>query len=309
MHVNSKPLAGLPESLVDAPRVPRESGPKSFEASLERVTSGAGPARMEGTRGAVRGEPALVRAERTRLTGSQAAEALASAWEDRVGSPPSERTLSILVAHWAHETGRGESMLNYNFGGIKGTGPSGLSAAYRTREGFGEHEVRITDRFRAYTSAEEGARDYVDLLVRRYDEAVQRAANEDPEGFVRSLRAKGYFTGEEQAYVRSVMSLANQALARGFDAIGASPAEPAAATELARNGASTATLGARPPPFAPRGNSALLPPERATVASVGTTAEPSLARSWNALAFADEVSRAALVIAARQGAPDREERG
>jgi hypothetical protein len=141
--------------------------------------------------------------------------------------------LSILVAHWAHETGRGASMLNYNFGGLKGTSPSGTSVACSTREGHGADAVRVIDRFRAYGSPEEGARDYVSLLARRYPDAVRAAESGDAKGFVTALKARGYFTDDEAAYSRSVQSLANLVLRSGFAALGgasegaASPALPA----------------------------------------------------------------------------------
>lgn len=252
----------------------------------------------------------VVTAQRTRLSGEQAANALSQAWQERFGEPPSQGTLSILVAHWSHETGRGESMLNYNFGGIKGSGPSGLSAAYKTREGFGENEQRIVARFRAYESATEGARDYVDLLARRYGDAVDNAAREDAPGFVRALKQKGYFTGEEQAYVRSVSSLAAQAQARGFDAIGASGTSET--TDATRNVAPPIGIATASEPriVAPLGNEALLTRELASVAqSWSETPGSSTPDGWNALSFADEVSRAALLIAARYGRSDPEERG
>jgi hypothetical protein len=277
------------------------------------------PAAERGGFGQELARAGVVKAERTRLSGGQAASALSRAWQERFGQPPSERTLSILVAHWAHETGRGESMLNYNFGGIKGSGPGGLSAVYKTREGFGENEVRVDDRFRAYESPTEGARDYVDLLARRYGDAVDNAAREDPAGFVRALKAKGYFSGEEGAYVKSVTSLSNQALAQGFDAIGASTS----ATETGATPLDPERFGARASGLAsilvPLGNAALLSPQDTSVAQGWTeplargprpTSEaPSAPAAWNALSFADEVSRAALLIAARYGGKDPEGQG
>lgn len=175
------------------------------------------------------GAPTLVPTQRTRLSGEQAAAALRSAWTAVRGTPPSDETLSVLVGQWAHETGRGASMLNYNFGGIKGTGPSGLSIAASTREGFGAEQQRITARFRAYGSAEEGARDYVSLLARRYPDAVQAAEGGDARGFVQALKAGGYFTDDETAYANSVQSLAAHARSAGFAALGAGDAGAAGA--------------------------------------------------------------------------------
>lgn len=151
-----------------------------------------------------------VPARRTALTRSEAAGALAAAWEKVTGEQPSGETVSILTAQWSHETGNGSHMYNYNFGGIKGTGPGGASVVQRTREGWGATEQTIRDRFRAYSTAEEGATDYVRLLANRYGEAVGAARDGDPARFVQELKRGGYFTGNEAAYQSSVTRLTNE---------------------------------------------------------------------------------------------------
>lgn len=242
---------------------------QQFTAALSRVQ------RPEAATG-----PTLVQATRTRLSGEQAAAALRGAWTAVRGEPPRPETLSILVGQWAHETGRGASMLNYNFGGLKGTGPSGLSAAYGTREGWGEEAVRLVDRFRAYGSAQEGATDYVSLLARRYPEAVAAAERGDAPGFVHALKAGGYFTDNEAAYSKSVQSLAALASRAGFGALGAGGRVDDATSEL-------------PPAVIPR----TLPDNPLA----GLPVAPG--------AFADAVNRAALLMSALRiadGTKDRE---
>jgi hypothetical protein len=190
-------------------------------------------------------------------------------------------------------------MLNYNFGGIKGTGPSGMSAIYKTREGWGDSEVRISDRFRAYASAEEGAADYVGLLARRYPEAVQAAQGGDPRGFVQGLKARGYFTGNEASYVKSVTALSSQALAQGFGALG--PGEEASDT--------TFELAARAPIAA---TPALPLPARAAAAAGSSAEAPergAALASWGQSSFADEVNRAALLMSALRIAEGEERSG
>jgi flagellum-specific peptidoglycan hydrolase FlgJ len=156
--------------------------------------------------------PRRVEAQRTPLTTATAKDAIAKAYTALTGETASDSTAAILTAQWAHETGQGASMFNYNFGGIKGAGPSGMTVAQRTREGYGENERTIVDSFRAYTSAEEGAKDYVHLLLSRFGSAMQAAQRGDASGFVRGLKEKGYFTGDPAAYERSVASIANQIL-------------------------------------------------------------------------------------------------
>lgn len=170
---------------------------------------------------AANGPATVVAAQRTPLTGTQARDAIREAWINKYGSEPSERTLATLTAQWALETGRGSSMMNYNFGGIKGTSPSGLTVEYGTREGWGATETRIRAKFRAYNTAAEGAEDYLSLLDRRYPNALAAARNGDPDSFVHELKRGGYFTGNEEAYARSVRNMSQQALAQGFDSIGA----------------------------------------------------------------------------------------
>ncbi|MGC4092292.1 MAG: glucosaminidase domain-containing protein [Polyangiaceae bacterium] len=222
----------------------------AFAQALGKADSGAGPT--------------LVSPVRTRLDAGQASAALRAAWQSVTGEVPSEGTVRVLTAQWAHETGNGASMFNYNFGGIKGTGPSGLSVAQRTREGFGDTERTITDRFRAYQTAEEGATDYVRLLQKRFPEAVESARGGDPVGFVRGLKSRGYFTGDPAAYTRSVVALSGIELPAG--AIAAPPRLDAPrAVQVARADA---------PEFT-----------------------PSLPAMVDGMALADEISRAALRIA------------
>lgn len=165
----------------------------------------------------------LVPVVRTKLDAGQAQEALKVAWEKVTGEAPSDKTLALITAQWAHETGNGASMYNYNFAGIKGAGPSGLSVSQHTREGYGASERRIVDNFRAYRSAEEGATDYVQLLSRRFPDAVEGARQGDPAAFVRGLKSRGYFTGHEGAYLNSVASIASRYLGEPLDVQGGPP--------------------------------------------------------------------------------------
>ncbi len=157
---------------------------------------------------------------KTPLSGGQAADALSRAWQSITGEQPSKRAVAVVTAQWAHETGRGRAMHNFNFGGIKGAGPAGLTAQLETREGWGENAQRITASFRAYSTATEGAEDFISLLARRYPAALEAARAGDAESFVQRLHAGGYFTDNPAAYGRSVSSLADQAMNQGFDAIG-----------------------------------------------------------------------------------------
>jgi flagellum-specific peptidoglycan hydrolase FlgJ len=229
----------------------------------------------------------VVAARRTALSGEEAARALGQAYTQVTGERPSAATTAILTAQWAHETGRGASMYNYNFGGIKGAGPSGLSVAQKTREGWGADERQIVDRFRAYESPTEGATDYVRLLQARYPKALDAARQGDAAGFVHALKARGYFTGNEQAYVRSVASMSEQALTHGYAVLGAgsAPSAPASVAEPRLPDAVAEPLDAVQ--------------HEADALALAEQATPSdnVTPFVNALRIADEISRAALRIA------------
>jgi mannosyl-glycoprotein endo-beta-N-acetylglucosaminidase len=298
----------LDTSLALRPDLRTEPGSNALDAATaaERAKFASTLARATDAAPARNAEPTLVAPTRTRLTGSEAAGALRAAWTEVRGRAPSQETLSLLVGQWAHETGRGESMRNFNFGGLKGTGPSGLSATCSTREGWGEGEVRVNARFRAYGTAEEGARDYVSLLARRYPDAVRAAEQGDAKGFVTALKANGYFTDNEASYLRSVQSLANRALLAGFDAIGCDGAggDLAVAPELAQRG------GAEGLPAAPFSMPALLDGGALLDGSRDLGGDPFAGFSIPQSAFADEVDRAALLMSAlRISDPARGEPG
>jgi hypothetical protein len=213
----------------------------------------------------------LVTPERTPLSGTEAAQAIESAWTSVIGAPPSRSTVAVLTAQWAHETGRGKSMLNYNFGGIKGTGPSGLSAAYGTKEGWG---------------AEEGAKDYIGFLARKFPKAIDAAKAGDPDTFVRALKERGYFTGNEAAYRTSVAALSARALEQGFDAV--------SATGGASHALSSEPRAFSPVDFhAPSGT-----PFDSSMDPNGISVDPA--------AFYDEIARASLRIAASPNEESRE---
>ncbi len=154
--------------------------------------------------------------QRTQLSASSASVELRRAWTRVTGEVPDDKTVALVTAQWAHETAHGASMYNYNFGGIKGVGPTGLSVEQRTKEGWGRNERHITDRFRAYESPEAGAEDYVKLLTHRFPEAANAARAGDSEGFVQGLKQRGYFTGDAHAYERSVSSISKELLASSF---------------------------------------------------------------------------------------------
>jgi flagellum-specific peptidoglycan hydrolase FlgJ len=161
--------------------------------------------------------------ELTPLTGSKAARALRHAWTSALRQTPSKDVVLVLTAHWAHETHGGRLMYNFNFGGIKGHAPDGLSCIREAHEGSGYHVRALTDRFRAYRNAEDGADDYLSLLIRKDPAAIDAVERGDVTDFVSALKRGGYFTGSETAYARSLSDLVQRAFEQGFDALSRPP--------------------------------------------------------------------------------------
>ncbi len=223
---------------------------------IERGGGGFGVALARAARG-----PGAVAPEHTPLGGDEAASALSSAYETVTGRAPTAKQLSLLVAQWSLETGGGRAMMNHNFGGIKGQGPSGLSTSYTTKEGYGATERTIQDKFRAYGSATEGATDYLQTLRARFPHAFEAVRAGDAAGFAHALKREGYYTGSEADYTRAVASLSSRALDQGFGALG-QPGRPHA-----------------PPTVAP-----------------DAPADADPARALDALALADHMTRSALQI-------------
>jgi flagellum-specific peptidoglycan hydrolase FlgJ len=259
--------------------LPLASGAAGSRAQdLAQTTELQNAAKQQRTEAARATKASLVKPFRTQLAAAETQVLLKDALTRVTGEEPSNDCVAILTAQWAHETGRGASMYNYNFGGIKGTGPSGMAVAQRTKEGWGSTEKTITDNFRAYASAEEGATDYVKLLARRFPEALEAAKSGDAVGTVRALKDKGYFTGNEAAYTRSVVRMAREFAPES--------------TNLSVEQVNAAWASAHTiVPVAERGPSA---PSAGSYGNELLSALSSAGPFVDALALSDEISRAAL---------------
>lgn len=152
---------------------------------------------------------------RTPSSMSQVRAALGRALESATGRRPGERTLDVLSAQVSLETAHGDSMFNFNFGGIKGTAPTGETANCMTREVIGGREVRLEQGFRAYRSLDDGARDYVGVLRTRFPQAFARAMAGDVDGFAHALKQSRYYTAPEDQYAAGLRAAAGLPKAGG----------------------------------------------------------------------------------------------
>ncbi|HEV8245484.1 MAG TPA: glucosaminidase domain-containing protein [Polyangiaceae bacterium] len=165
----------------------------------------------------------------TTIGEARASECLAQAYRAVTGSAPSPRTLDLLWAQWALETARGQAMYGNNFAGIKASARSS-GALLATSEGHGKDRRRTTDRFRTYGTPEDGARDYVSLLARRYPDAFSALRAGDVQGFAEGLQRGHYFTAHPQSYRTGLERLASE------HQNGVSAAPPSPVAELALDG-------------------------------------------------------------------------
>lgn len=161
-----------------------------------------------------------VQPSRTRLAGEDAKSSIIRGWNIVFGEEPPESAVNILLAQFALETSYGSDMFNYNFGGVKGTSPAGLTTGYNTFEVIKGEKINMRDYFRAYRSADEGAWDWISFLQEKFPLALEKAKEGDPKGYVKKLKDRGYFTADLDLYTSAVLIRYNRAREKGAAAIG-----------------------------------------------------------------------------------------
>lgn len=101
---------------------------------------------------------------------------------------------SVVLGTWANETGWGKSVIpgTFNLGNVKDFSGSGVSAK--------DNATGTTDKYRAYSSPEDFATSWVDMVKRKYPGAVNAP---DATTFANALKQGGY--AEDPNYVRKVV--------------------------------------------------------------------------------------------------------
>jgi hypothetical protein len=149
---------------------------------------------------------------------------LREAWKDMHGDYPSENTLAIVWSQVVLETGRdtdrvkNSMMRNYNYGNIKKNldySPNWTS--YDAGEYLdGKHSMfyqyHPQTHFAAWKSPLEGALGYLNFLKtrKRYASAWVELGEGDAVGYVKELKAGGYFTAPLDYYTKVVVRLTNE---------------------------------------------------------------------------------------------------
>lgn len=157
------------------------------------------------------------------------------------GDKPSDAALALALGKTALETGRWQSMWNWNWGNVKsGDTYEGMYTCFACNEVLNGRVVwfapegqltarggEVTGlawsvppghpmtRFRAYANGYDGAQQYVDFVANgRYRDAWARLLDGDPAGYVHELRKKGYFTADEATYLKGVEALYREFLSK-----------------------------------------------------------------------------------------------
>jgi len=164
----------------------------------------------------------IVQNKLTQLSPSEAAAALAAAYQQLVGSPASQPILALLLAQSALETGNWKKIHNFNFGNQKASTSYPLIVQFRCSEIVNGAEKFFDPpapecNFRAYETASAGALDYLRVLHSR-PHWWQGLQTEDPSAFVDALATPPrYFTANPALYKSALTSLFVQygPLARG----------------------------------------------------------------------------------------------
>lgn len=165
-----------------------------------------------------------------KLEQGEAVYALREAWKNIHGEYPEDKSLALLWAQSALETGRWKDIKNNNFGNIKkvhnlyGRQDDGhMFTMFATGENLWNSKLQRTEykwfepphiqtHFRAYDSITAGAEDYINLLRTRnnFKAAWKQVLIGDPAAFSKALKAGMYYTADEATYTRAVVSLTSE---------------------------------------------------------------------------------------------------
>ncbi len=130
-----------------------------------------------------------------------------AAWVERYRSAPPAPALAMLVAHVAHETGRGAAMRSYNYGWL------GCANGWRspTIEYVQGRRVRAVARWCAYRDRRAGARAFV-AVVSDLPSVLRAAQAGDPTWYAQALSRAHYYTAPPAAYAASLGGLYREQL-------------------------------------------------------------------------------------------------
>lgn len=171
-----------------------------------------------------------------KLSEAEATHALREAWKIVYGDYPQDKSLALLWAQSALETGRWKIIRNNNFGNIKKRHANPKYkikddghdfTMFRCNELLWDRKLKktvvkwfdpphIQTHFRAYPTPIEGAEDYIRLLSKKknYAKVWKQVLAGDPVAYSHELKVAKYYTASEKKYTKGVVSLTSEFMRR-----------------------------------------------------------------------------------------------
>ncbi len=152
----------------------------------------------------------------TPVSDAQMAQAIINVWQRLFGTPPSKEQVYLVMAQNSLETGPGrQSMHNYNVGNIIVGNTDHdyfLGGDWMYSDKAETQKKKITQKFRAYNSLEDGLTDYLRLLSesKRYAPAWQHIKHPDIQAYSKALHDAGYYGAKEEDYTKGLLGYFNK---------------------------------------------------------------------------------------------------
>jgi hypothetical protein len=127
--------------------------------------------------------------------------ALRDAWSKKGYGEADESALNLMTAQIWLESGGSGRLMNYNLGGMKGKGSSGLTVLAKTHEVENGVSVQTKDWFRAYKSLDEAIDNYVGTL-HSFKKAfsVLSSGHATDDSYAAALKEGRYMTASAESY-------------------------------------------------------------------------------------------------------------
>lgn len=152
----------------------------------------------------------FVEKKNTNVDVGEVAAELGNAWPTWPDEPAPINSVRILCSIYAHETGWGKYCWNNNFGNIRGTSPQGMFTILKSaweQAPDGSVYYPENQKFRAYPTVFDGAKDLIDLFQNpRYKACwdMLSAPDAEPGNFAKAMKQCGYYTASEVVYAKSL---------------------------------------------------------------------------------------------------------
>jgi hypothetical protein len=190
-------------------------------------------------------DPQYITDEVKQLEEGEATYALRKAWNKIYGSYPTDKSLAVLWAKSALETGRWKFIHCYNFGNIKkkratkfGADDGQFFTMYRCSEVLEGKEQwfdppHFQTHFCGYKNVEDGAEHYIRFVSqnKRYTKAWKEVINGNPSAYSHELRVAGYYTASESLYTKGVVRLFDEFMNKKNSLLAWAPSEDEVETD------------------------------------------------------------------------------